>query len=101
MPSLVHMAAKSGDSAMIQTGSMEPIQFDGAVQPKIDQSIRSSEWTAITATKAISKPTTRPIALRGDGFGTAPRCAPWLIPRRKRVPVAVVFGSSGPPSVTD
>jgi hypothetical protein len=43
LPSFVHMAAKSGDSAMIQTGSMEPIQFDGAVQPKIDQFIRSSE----------------------------------------------------------
>lgn len=28
---------------MIQTGSNEPIQFDGAVQPKIDQFIGSSE----------------------------------------------------------
>ena len=42
-PSLVHMIANSGDSAMIHTGSMEPIQLDGAVQPKIDQFIRSSE----------------------------------------------------------
>jgi len=33
---------------MIQTGSIEPIQFDGAVQPKTDQFIRSSEYTAST-----------------------------------------------------
>jgi len=43
LPSLVHMMAKSGESRMIQTGSMEPIQLDGAVQPKMDQFIRSSE----------------------------------------------------------
>ena len=33
---------------MIQTGSIEPIQFDGAVQPKIDQFMRSSEYIAST-----------------------------------------------------
>ncbi len=43
VPSRVHMIAKSGESTMIQTGSTEPIQFDGAVQPKIDQFTRSSE----------------------------------------------------------
>ena len=43
LPSLVHMIANSGESRMIHTGSMEPIQFDGAVHPKIDQFIRSSE----------------------------------------------------------
>ncbi|PFW98153.1 hypothetical protein CJ469_06450 [Nocardia farcinica] len=42
-PSLVHMSANSGESAMIQTGSTEPIQLDGAVQPKMFQFIRSSE----------------------------------------------------------
>jgi len=33
--------ANTGDSRMIQTGSIDPIQLDGAVQPKIDQFIRS------------------------------------------------------------
>jgi hypothetical protein len=33
---------------MIQTGSIEPIQLDGAVQPTMDQFIRSSESTANT-----------------------------------------------------
>ena len=33
---------------MIHTGSIEPIQLDGAVHPKIDQFIRSSEYTAST-----------------------------------------------------
>ncbi len=33
---------------MTQTGSIDPIQFDGAVHPKIDQFIRSSEYTAST-----------------------------------------------------
>ena len=37
------MSANTGESRMIQTGSIEPIQLDGAVQPKIDQFIRSSE----------------------------------------------------------
>ncbi len=37
------MIANNGESRMIHTGSMEPIQLDGAVQPKIDQFIRSSE----------------------------------------------------------
>jgi hypothetical protein len=31
LPSRVHMIAKSGESTMIQTGSIEPIQLDGAV----------------------------------------------------------------------
>src|ERR1700754_3967094 len=47
-PSLVHITAKSGESRMIHTGSIEPIQLDGAVHPKIDQFIRSSEYTAST-----------------------------------------------------
>ena len=42
------MIANSGDSRMIHTGSIEPIQLDGAVHPKIDQFIRSSEYTAST-----------------------------------------------------
>jgi hypothetical protein len=29
LPSLVHMIAKSGESTMIQTGSIEPIQLNG------------------------------------------------------------------------
>src|SRR5262245_14274385 len=36
VPNFVHMMAKSGESTMIQTGSIEPIQLDGAVQPNID-----------------------------------------------------------------
>ena len=43
LPRRVHMIANSGESTMTQTGSIEPTQFDGAVQPKIDQFIRSSE----------------------------------------------------------
>ncbi len=35
-------SANNGESRMIQTGSIEPIQLDGAVQPKTDQSTRSS-----------------------------------------------------------
>ena len=35
--------ARCGGRTMIQTGSIEPIQLDGAVQPKMDQFIRSSE----------------------------------------------------------
>ena len=48
LPSRVHMIAKTGDSRMIHTGSIEPIQLDGAVHPKIDQFILSSEKTAST-----------------------------------------------------
>jgi hypothetical protein len=31
LPSFVHMIANGGESTMIQTGSIEPIQLDGAV----------------------------------------------------------------------
>lgn len=33
---------------MIHTGSTDPIQFAGASQPKMRQSMRSSEYTAST-----------------------------------------------------